>query len=170
MRTKSYFLSLIIALSFIFPIQPANALEIKIAPANWHSIYASGINSSTQNTQRFFSAYIEKKSTFVPIYNNVPIIAKEAIQAAIDIWAQYFQSSVPINVSISWSRPINDSVLASASAKNVFANFTGAPDKTLYYSSALANALAGRDLDVNDPELVIEVSSSANWYFGIDGK
>lgn len=169
MRIKSYFLSLIIAPSFILPIQPATALEIKIAPANWHSIYASGSNSSTQNTQRFFSANIEKKSTFVPIYNNVPIIAKEAIQAAIDIWAQYFQSNVPINVSISWSRPINDSVLASASAKNIFANFTGAPDKTLYYSSALANALAGRDLDVNDPELVIEVSSSANWYFGIDG-
>ncbi|MEY3454737.1 MAG: hypothetical protein RLZZ147_862, partial [Actinomycetota bacterium] len=34
----------------------------------------------------------------------------------------------------------------------------------------MANALAGRDLDVNDPELVIEVSSNANWYFGTDGK
>ncbi|NCA25418.1 MAG: fibronectin, partial [Actinobacteria bacterium] len=73
-------------------------------------------------------------------------------------------------MSIAWIRPINDSVLASASAKNVYANFAGAPDKTLYYSSALANALAGRDLDVNDPELVIEVSSNANWYFGVDGK
>ncbi|NDF56686.1 MAG: fibronectin, partial [Actinobacteria bacterium] len=161
---------MVIALSFLTPIQSASAVNIKIAPANWHSIYASGIDSFKPNKQRFFSANIEKKSTFIPIYNNVPTVAKDAIQAAIDIWAQYFKSNVPINVSISWSRPINDSVLASASAKNVYANFAGAPDKTLYYSSALANSLAGRDLDVNDPELVIEVSSNANWYFGVDGK
>jgi len=170
MRIKSYFLSLVIALSFLLPIQSASAVNIKIAPANWHSIYASGIDSFKPNKQRFFSANIEKKSTFLPIYNNVPAVAKDAIQAAIDIWAQYFKSDVPVNVSIAWIRPINDSVLASASAKNVYANFAGAPDKTLYYSSALANALAGRDLDVNDPELVIEVSSNANWYFGVDGK
>jgi hypothetical protein len=169
-RIKSFFLSFLIAFSFLSPIPNASALEIKVAPAGWASIFASGDSSVATSTPRIFYANLEKKSNFVPIYNNVPAVAKEAIQAAIDIWSQNFKSSVPINVSISWTRPINDSVLASASAKNVFANFTGAPDKTLYYTSALANALAGRDLDVNDPELVIEVSSNANWYFGIDGK
>jgi hypothetical protein len=169
-RIKSFFLSILIALSFLSLIPNASALEIKVAPAGWASIFASGDSSATTSTPRIFYANLEKKSSFVPIYNNVPAVAKEAIQAAIDIWSQNFKSSVPINVSISWTRPINDSVLASASAKNVFANFTGAPDKTLYYTSALANALAGRDLDLNDPELVIEISSNANWYFGTDGK
>ncbi|MEY3133397.1 MAG: hypothetical protein RIT49_55, partial [Actinomycetota bacterium] len=170
MRIKSFFLSILIAFSFLSPIPNASALEIKVAPAGWASIFASGNSNVATSTPRIFYANLEKKSSFVPIYNNVPAEAKEAIQAAIDIWSQNFKSSVPVNISISWTRPINDSVLASASAKNVFANFTGAPDKTLYYTSALANALAGRDLDVNDPELVIEVSSNANWYFGIDGK
>ena len=170
MRIKSFFLSILIAFSFLSPIPNASALEIKVAPAGWASIFASGDSSVATSTPRIFYANLEKKSSFVPIYNNVPAEAKEAIQAAIDIWSQNFKSSVPVNISISWTRPINDSVLASASAKNVFANFTGAPDKTLYYTSALANALAGRDLDVNDPELVIEVSSNANWYFGTDGK
>ena len=170
MRIKSFFLSILIAFSFLSPIPNASALEIKVAPAGWASIFASGDSNVATSTPRIFYANLEKKSSFVPIYNNVPAEAKEAIQAAIDIWSQNFKSSVPVNISISWTRPINDSVLASASAKNVFANFTGAPDKTLYYTSALANALAGRDLDVNDPELVIEVSSNANWYFGTDGK
>ncbi|MEY2723466.1 MAG: hypothetical protein RIR93_282, partial [Actinomycetota bacterium] len=170
MRIKSFFLSFLIAFSFLSPIPNASALEIKVAPAGWASIFASGDSNVATSTPRIFYANLEKKSSFVPIYNNVPAQAKEAIQAAIDIWSQNFKSSVPVNISISWTRPINDSVLASASAKNVFANFTGAPDKTLYYTSALANALAGRDLDVNDPELVIEVSSNANWYFGTDGK
>ena len=170
MRIKSFLISILIALSFLSPIPNASALEIKVAPAGWASIFASGDSNVATSTPRIFYANLEKKSSFVPIYNNVPAEAKEAIQAAIDIWSQNFKSSVPVNISISWTRPINDSVLASASAKNVFANFTGAPDKTLYYTSALANALAGRDLDVNDPELVIEVSSNANWYFGTDGK
>jgi len=169
-RIKSFFLSILIAFSFLSPIPNASALEIKVAPAGWASIFASGNSNVATSTPRIFYANLEKKSSFVPIYNNVPAEAKEAIQAAIDIWSQNFKSSVPVNISISWTRPINDSVLASASAKNIFANFTGAPDKTLYYTSALANALAGRDLDVNDPELVIEVSSNANWYFGTDGK
>jgi len=169
-RIKSFLLSILIALSFLSPIPNASALEIKVAPAGWASIFASGDSSVATSTPRIFYANLEKKSSFVPIYNNVPAEAKEAIQAAIDIWSQNFKSSVPVNISISWTRPINDSVLASASAKNVFANFTGAPDKTLYYTSALANALAGRDLDVNDPELVIEVSSNANWYFAGEGR
>ena len=170
MRIKSFFLSLLITLSFsILPIPAASALEIKVAPAGWASIFAgSGINL-TSATPRVFTANLEKQSSFVPIYNNVPSDAKEAIQAAIDIWSQNFKSTVPINVSISWTKPTNDLVLASASAKNIFANFPGAPDKTLYYTSALANSLAGKDLDTSDPELVIDVSSTANWHLGIDG-
>jgi hypothetical protein len=60
--------------------------------------------------------------------------------------------------------------LASASAKSNFANFPNAPDKTLYYASALANALAGKDLDPNNPELEITITSDAPWYYGVDGK
>ena len=60
--------------------------------------------------------------------------------------------------------------MAAASAKSNFANFPNAPDKTLYYAAALANALAGNDLDPNNPELEITISSDAPWYYGVDGK
>ena len=170
MRIKSFLTAIVIALSVnLFPISNATSLEIKVAPAGWVSLYASDTGNFTPSVPRVFSANLEKKSNFLPIYNNVPDIARQAVQAAIDIWSENFVSSVPINVNITWSKPVNNSVLASASAKNVFANFNGAPDRTLYYTSALANALAGRDLDLNDVELEIDVASTANWYFGIDG-
>ena len=170
MRARALLSAILIATSLnTFVVSTASALEIKVAPAGWISLYATDSGESHSQIPKIFKANLEKKSNFIPIYNNVPATAKQAIQAAIDVWSENFSSSVPINVNITWSKPVNNSVLASASAKNVFANFPGAPDKTLYYTSALANALAGRDLDVNDVELEIDVASTANWYLGIDG-
>jgi hypothetical protein len=170
MRFRLILASILITTSINFSdIANATTQQVKVASAGWVSLYGTTSEQQSKPLPRIFKANLEKKSNFVPIYNNVPSNAKQAIQAAIDIWAQNFISSIPININITWSKPVNNSVLASASAKNVFANFNGAPDKTLYYTSALANALAGRDLDVNDVELEIDVASTANWYFGVDG-
>ncbi len=77
---------------------------------------------------------------------------------------------MPVNVNVKWGSSASYGVLASASAKNNFSNFIGAPDKTLYYASALANALAGKDLDPTNPEIEISITSNAPWYYGTDGK
>jgi hypothetical protein len=61
-------------------------------------------------------------------------------------------------------------LLGSARPGNYFNNFINAPDATLWYPSALANALAGRDLDKNNPEIVIQVNSAAAWDTRNDGK
>ena len=150
-------------------INSANSLQIKIAPANWGHIYASGKTVSIQSTPRPISANLEKKSRFVINFNNVPENVKIPIQAAVDVWSENFSSTVPINININWGRSTSYSVLASASAKKNFANFIGAPDKTLYYPSALANALSGKDLDPNAAEMEITINSSVPWYYGIDG-
>ena len=44
-----------------------------------------------------------------------------------------------------------------------------APDPSLWYASALANALAGKDLDKANPEMVIQVNSAAPWNSRGDG-
>ena len=99
----------------------------------------------------------------------MPSLARPAVQAAVDIWSENFASTVPVNVNVKWGSSSSYGVLASASAKNNFSNFNGAPDKTLYYASALANALAGRDLDPTSPEIEISITSNAPWYYGTDG-
>ena len=170
MRLKSMIASLLVVTSFLVaPISNSSALEIKVAPANWGYIYASGNSVSVQATPRLPSANLEKKSNFLINFNTVPSVARPAVQAAVDIWSENFASTVPINVNVKWGSSSSYGVLASASAKNNFSNFNGAPDKTLYYASALANALAGRDLDPTSPEIEISITSNAPWYYGTDG-
>ena len=171
MRIKRFLLSIGLLISVIaIPIPSANALAVKVAPAGWTYLFASDAPAKKSTTPRFFSVNLEKKSTFVPIYNNVPDVAKASIQRAIDTWSENFVSKVPINVNVTWTKAPNSTILASASAKNIFSNFNGAPDKTLYYPSALANALAGVDLDIAEPELEINVTTGDFWYYGLDGK
>ena len=170
MRLKSMITSLLVVASFLVaPISNSSALEIKVAPANWGYIYASGNSVSVQATPRLPFANLEKKSNFLINFNTVPSLARPAVQAAVDIWSENFASTVPVNVNVKWGSSSSYGVLASASAKNNFSNFNGAPDKTLYYASALANALAGRDLDPTSPEIEISITSNAPWYYGTDG-
>ena len=171
MHIKRFLLSIGLLISVIVtPIPSANALAVKVAPAGWTYLFASDTPAKQTATPRVFSVNLEKKSTFVPIYNNVPDVAKASIQRAIDTWSENFVSKVPINVNVTWTKAPNSTILASASAKNIFSNFNGAPDKTLYYPSALANALAGVDLDIAEPELEINVTAGDFWYYGLDGK
>jgi hypothetical protein len=173
MRFKSILTSIGLVIGILttpFSITTAAALEIKSAPANWGYIYASGKTASVQTVERNYSAYLEKKSNFLVNFNTVPASAREAVQAAVDTWAANFASTVPVSVNVTWSKASSEGILAAASSKNNYANFTGAPDKTLYYASALANALAGKDLDPANPEIEITISSDAPWYLGVDGK
>ena len=144
-RLKSIFTSTLVFISLLIaPISIPNssALGIKIAPANTGFIYASGKSTSIQSTPRLPSTNLEKKSNFIINFNTVPTFARASIQTAVDVWAENFSSAVPVNVNVKWGSSSSYGVLASASSKNNFSNFTGAPDKTLYYASALANALA----------------------------
>ena len=171
MRLKRFLLSIGLLISVIVtPIPNANALTVKVAPAGWTYLFTGYTPTSKTSTPRVLSVNLEKKSNFVPIYNNVPDVAKASIQRAIDIWSENFSSKVPVNVNVAWTKAPNSTILASASAKNIFSNFNGAPDKTLYYPSALANALAGVDLDIGEPELEINVTTGDFWYYGLDGK
>lgn len=173
MRLKSSVISLGLISTFLFTpnwSQDSAASQVKVVPAATGYIYASGATASIQALPRSSYSNLEKKSNFIVNFNTVPENAKPAIQAAVDIWSANFSSTVAVNVNINWARSSSTSVLASASAKKNFSGFTGAPDKTLYYPSALANSLAGKDLDPTTVEMEITITSSAPWYYGIDGK
>lgn len=147
----------------------APALTFKQIPATtWGHIYAgtqpvSTASAPTQNKN------LEIKSKFSVKYNNFPEWAKKEVQAAIDIWAANFKSSVVISVDASWGRSSSWGVLGSARPGSFFSSFSGAPDPSLWYPSALANALAGKDLDKANPEIVIQVNSAATWNTRGDG-
>lgn len=110
------------------------------------------------------------KSTFEITYINVPDRAKDAIDQGVRAWEASFESKVPIKVTASWDRTAAFGVLGTARPGRYFNNFQGAPDRELWYASALANALAGKDLDPANPEIVIRISAYPFWYYGLDGK
>jgi hypothetical protein len=169
MRRKSILLTFGLLLSLLgSPAPQASALGVISVPAPWVYTYAGDGQVAVKQKPRPPSANLEKKSNFVVDFNTVPDVAKPAIQAAIDTWSENFSSTVDVKVNISWARSSNYGVLAAASSVSNFV-FPEAPDKTLYYASALANSIAGRDLDKNKPEMEITITSTAPWYLGTDG-
>ena len=146
---------------------PASAQsQVLVRPATqWGNVYAGPSTTSTQSPKPKV-ANLEKKAKFIVKYNGFPEWTQVQVQAAVDVWAANFESKVPIHIEATWGRSSSYSILGSARPGNYFANFTGAPDPSLWYPSALANALAGRDLDGDSPEMVITVNSLADWYRG----
>jgi hypothetical protein len=102
--------------------------------------------------------------------------------AAAAYWSNRLSSSVPITVAAQMD-PLTCSptsgILGAAGAEDFFANFPNAPHVNTWYPSALANALAGSDLDTATPEIVAQFNSrlgtdtscltGLNWWYGIGG-
>ena len=155
--------------SAILTAPAAPALAFKQIPAtNWGYIYA-GTDPVTATKAKPAAKNLEFKSKFEVKYNNFPDWAKKEVQAAIDVWSANFKSSVVVSVDASWGRSNSWGVLGSARPGSFFSAFSGAPDPSLWYSSASANALAGKDLDKANPEIVIQVNSGATWNTRGDG-
>ena len=157
----------LVASILIAPAAPAIAFK-QIPATNWAYIYAGSDPVTTSNPEPR-QKNLEVKSKFVVKYNNFPDWAKKEVQAAVNVWSANFSSSVPITVDASWGRSSSWGVLGSARPGSFFSAFSGAPDPSLWYSSATANALAGRDLDKANPEIIIQVNSGAIWNTRGDG-
>ena len=109
---------------------------------------------------------------------------RNAFQASLSYWATKLGASpVPINVSASFDSlggSSSGAVLGQAGPKASFYNFTSTNSKyqaNTFYGSALANHLAGRDLDPSNPEIVAQFNSDVdnatvlgniNFYYGTD--
>ena len=157
----------LVASILIAPAAPALAFK-QIPATNWGYVYAGSDPVTTSNPEPR-QKNLEVKSKFVVKYNNFPDWAKKEVQAAVNVWSANFSSSVPITVDASWGRSSSWGVLGSARPGSFFSAFSGAPDPSLWYSSATANALAGRDLDKANTEIIIQVNSGAIWNTRGDG-
>ena len=169
-------------LTSIAGIAPAQALSFDSVPAGWAYTYAAKYAAKHAAPNSAHSASITKspvlnekhataKSTFIVTYTGVPEIEMPAIQAALDAWSNDYASAIPIHVEASFTRQGFGGILASATPAKFFHGFKGAPDPDLWYPSAMANALAGKDLDPANPEIIIHINSTmANqFYIGTDG-
>ncbi len=153
---------LFVLVASLLYVPTAEALPLVAPSTVWGHTYAAPAEEflSVPATQ---SANLEKRSKFVVDYKNFPDWAKNQVQAALDLWAENFDSKVPINVEATWSRSSSADILGSARPDRYYAKFVGAPDSSLWYPSALANAIAGKDLDLENPEIIVQINSEAEW-------
>lgn len=95
-------------------------------------------------------------------------VARAGFQKAVDIWSTLISSPVPIVVNASWA-PLDPGVLGMAGASTFYRDFPNAPQANTWYPIAIANKLAGRDLDSTIPDIEATFSSAFTaWYFGVD--
>ncbi len=99
--------------------------------------------------------------------------AQSAFDYAATIWESLITSPVDIVVNASWE-PLGFGVLGSAGAENYYRDFPNAPQAGTWYPTALANKLAGLDLDTyyGAPDVEIQArfnSTFSGWYLGTDG-
>ena len=160
--------------SILTSIAPAQALSFDSMPAGWVYTYATPNHGGTAALTKkpvLSEKHANAKSTFIVNYTGVPEIEMPAIQAALDAWSGDYSSAVPIHVEATFTRQGFGGILASATPAKYFHAFKGAPDPDLWYPSAMANALAGKDLDPANPEIIIHINSTmaSQFYIVTDG-
>ena len=94
--------------------------------------------------------------------------AQAAFSYAASVWASMLNSTVPIRINACWAS-LGSPTILGYSRSNRARDFAGAPQSGTWYSYALADALAGSDLDPAKPDIYITYNNGFAWYFGTDG-
>lgn len=101
-------------------------------------------------------------------YSNFPSDAKVAFQSAVDVWQSVLISRVPIRINAVWDA-ISSNTLATSGTKKVFKNFSNAPIKEVWYPSALAESIAGVNLNGTEADITITINKNISWSYTTDG-
>lgn len=89
-------------------------------------------------------------------------------QFAADLWGAVLKSDVPVYIGAQFN-PLPPNVLGSAGASFIFRDFPNAGVANTWYSAALADAIAGADLNPGFTDIGSQFSSTFNFYYGLDG-
>ncbi|MBM3419681.1 MAG: T9SS type A sorting domain-containing protein [Bacteroidetes bacterium] len=96
--------------------------------------------------------------------------ARAAFQHAVNIWSSLLRSDTKIRVRALWTSMEPD-VLGSASATSFYlGSFIDARRADAYYQVALAEKIAGRELNAGTEfDITVRFNSEINWFYGLSG-
>ncbi len=101
--------------------------------------------------------------------NNVIEDARTAIEYAVALWEASISSNITINIHVSMES-LPSGVLGQGKPSVFLRNFKSAPLAGVYYPVALAEKIAGKEMNqANEPDIVCTFNGSIPWYFGTDG-
>lgn len=132
-------------------------------------IYESG------KAQQFYNKAKKRKkngetptSNFEVTYNNFSDGAQKAFAKAVELWSYLIYSPVTIKINATYTE-LDNGVLGSASPNSFRRDFKNAPFETTWYPIALANKLAGFDIEPDNYDINANFSNKISWYFSDDG-
>ena len=135
--------------------------------------YAGSTSTLSQNKTFVSASFINPPTSKINVnYYGFNQQAQNAFEYVVNIWEGWIKTDIPIQVNAYWEdlSPYGSNILGAASPYSFTRNFTGATKENTYYPIALANHLAGRDLNGDKPEIEIYLNSSfSKWYLGTDG-
>ncbi|MBF2013786.1 MAG: hypothetical protein IGS23_00850, partial [Rivularia sp. T60_A2020_040] len=135
--------------------------------------YAGSTSTLSQNKTFVSASFINPPTSTINVnYHGFSQEAKNAFEYVVDIWEGWIKSDIPMQVNAYWEdlSPYGSNILGAASPYSFTRNFTGATKDNTYYPIALANHLAGKDLNGDKPEIEIYLNSNfSKWYLGTDG-
>ncbi|HPF51075.1 MAG TPA: T9SS type A sorting domain-containing protein [Draconibacterium sp.] len=108
------------------------------------------------------------KSDFQVEFVNVPENAKAAFLYVVSIYENLVSSDIPITIKVKWEA-MGTNILASTSPSSFYKNFAGAHLPNIYYPVALAEKLAGKELNGSESDIICTFNKNITWYFGTDG-
>jgi len=169
------FLSLLAELSFA---QPAGEIKMMVNRNRQVIIdYATMIDMNTRVPLRkdlvdqFAAGSFNRSSgaVFEVNYINFSMQQQLAFQYAVDIWSNLLQSDVVINITAQMS-PLDPGIIGQTIIPVQFANFPNAQKINSFYVVAMAEKIAGEDLnDPTEPDIILELNSQFEFYFGTNG-
>ena len=99
-------------------------------------------------------------------YNGFTPEAQAAFQRAIDIWSSLLITTVPIEIEASFTTFEEEDTLGAARPSF----WRCIPSVNVCLPLGLINQIRSEDLDPDDPDILVTMSSSEDWYFGLDGR
>jgi hypothetical protein len=103
-----------------------------------------------------------RSARFTATYHDVPEHVKAVVQEAFAIWGDILISRVPIKTHIYWEE-LASSTLASAGSDKVYKNFPNAPQRDVWYPSALANAISGKSINDQNTDIILRINKNIFW-------
>jgi hypothetical protein len=181
-----------------FEMKPRAASRARLVAAFVTFAALSGLHSRAAAAATLFIDNIDPAgkglndhTPFTPVGGNTATTLGAArlavFQQAAALWGAQLTSAVTIKVQsqfVALSCSPTSATLAATGATTVHSDFLVTPpfpptyDPQVWYPQALANALAGTDLDITSDDIVTEFNSSlgspgclpgTTWYLGFDG-
>jgi uncharacterized repeat protein (TIGR01451 family) len=171
------FTGVIILALLVFQVEPGLAAPPSQPPTTQSVNFTVRYNPANGCKTSGLIDFVDAMGTIDP-----PPEARAAFEHAVAIWDMLLKPTEPIVINACWSDLGAGGPLGTGQPVSAFADFPDAPQADTLYAVALANELAGTDLNDGDGEdhdgdtldadaeiiIVFNSNSSVDWYFGTD--